>query len=81
MVIDKDSRRLARHMYKVSVGLVEHLDTDARSLARAALDRPCPDTIRPLLDAGRGKPWLPSVMDALAQVGIAAAAEVLGGDQ
>jgi len=78
MVIDESSRRLARHMFRVGVGLVEHLDADCRALARAALDRPCAETIRDLLDAGRGKAWLPSVIDALAQVGIAAAEDVIG---
>lgn len=78
MVIDRSSRRLARHMFRVGVGLVELHDAEARATARAALDRPCADTIRDLLDACRGKPWLPSVVDALAQVGIAGAEDVLG---
>jgi hypothetical protein len=80
MVIDENSRRLARHMYRIGVGLVERHDADARPIARAALDQPCADTIRDLLDAGRGKAWLPSVIDALAQAGLAAAEDVLGDD-
>jgi hypothetical protein len=39
---------------------------------------PNASTIRALLAAGRGRPWLTSVIDALAQVGIAAAEDVLG---
>jgi hypothetical protein len=81
MVIDESSRRLARHMFRIGVGLVDLHDVDARSAARAALDRPCADTIRDLLAAGRGKAWLPSVIDALAQVGIAAAEDVLGDEE
>ena len=80
MVIDATSRSLARHMFRVGVGLVELHDAEARAIARAALDRPCADTIRNLLNAGRGKAWLPSVIDALAQVGVAAAEDVLGDD-
>lgn len=72
--------RFAVQIYPVVVGLIERNDADCRALARAALDRPCPETIRPLLDAGRGRPWLPSLIDALAEVGIAAAEDVLGDD-
>lgn len=50
-----------------------------RELAYDAVRDPSPSTIRALLAAGRGKPWLPSVVDALAEVGIAAAEDVLGG--
>lgn len=80
MAIDEHSRRLGRHMYLVSVGMIERLDTDPeiQDLAHAARCRPTPASIRALLDAGRDKPWLPSVIDALAEVGVAAADDVLG---
>ena len=79
MVIDRDSQRLARHMYRVTVFLIERNDPSASEVARAALARPTKATIRGLRDAGRGKPWLPSVVDALVEVGVAAAEDVLGG--
>jgi hypothetical protein len=81
MVIDNDSRRLARHLFRVTVFLVERHDPSASDVARAALARPNTATIRDLLDAGRGKPWLPSVLDALAEVAAAAAEDVLGGEE
>jgi hypothetical protein len=78
MVIREQDRVVARHMYIVAVGIIEKNDDAARALARQALDRPAPDTIRSLMEAGRGRPWLPMLVDALAQVGIAAAEDVLG---
>ena len=82
MVIREADRVIARHMYLVAVGLVEQRSPTGtlRELAHDALTRPSPSTIRALLAAGRGKPWLPSVIDALAEVGVAAAEDVLGGD-
>jgi hypothetical protein len=77
MVIREQDRVLAVHMYRACVGIIERNDGAVRALAAAALDRPSPDTIRPLMDAGRGKPWLPSLIDALAQVGMAASEDVL----
>ena len=81
MVIHSNDRRFARHLFRVAVGMVERLDPAASDAARAALDRPSKATIRALLDAGRGKLWLPSVHDALAEVAAAAAEDVLGGDE
>lgn len=77
MVIREQDRTVARHIYTVAVGIIERNDGDARALARAALDRPAPDTIRPLIEAGRGRPWLPMLVDAMAEVGIAASEDVL----
>lgn len=78
MVIREQDRVLAAHMYRVAVGIIEKNDAGVRVLAAAALDRPSPDTIRRLVDAGRGRAWLPMLIDALAEVGIAAAEDVLG---
>jgi hypothetical protein len=82
MVIREADRRIARRMFQVAVGLIESREPDipTRELAHDALHHPSPSTVRALLAAGRGRPWLPSVMDALAQVGIAAAEDVLEGD-
>lgn len=77
MVIREQDKVIAVHMYVVAVGIIERNDGTVAALARQALDRPSPDTIRPLIDAGRGRPWLPMLTDAMAQVGIAAAEDVL----
>lgn len=77
MVIQDSERRIARAMWGVAAGMVEYRDPAARELARAALRDPSPETIRALVAAGRDKPWLRSVIDALAQVGMAASGEVL----
>lgn len=79
MVIRPDDCQVARSIYTVAVGMVARREDDetARSLAQAALDEPSPTAIRALVAAGRDKPWLASVIDALAQVGIAAAEDVL----
>jgi hypothetical protein len=78
MVIREQDRSLAVHMYRVAIGIVERNDAGAAHLAAAALDTPSPSTIRALLDAGRGRPWRASVVDALAEIGIAAIEDVLG---
>lgn len=78
MVILDEERRIARAIWQVAAGMVEHRDATARDLARAAIERPCAETIRALVEAGRDADWLPSVMDALVQVGIAGAEDVLG---
>ena len=78
MVIQEKERQIARSMWGVAAGMIESRDPSVRELARAALRDPSPESIRALLVAGRGKEWLPSIVDALAQVGIAAAEDVLG---
>ena len=79
MVIREADRVIARRMFQVAVGLVaEREPMPSRELAYDALRDPSPSTIRALLAAGRGMPWLPSVIDALAEIGIAAADEILG---
>jgi len=81
MVIHDADRVIARRMFQIAVGMVAAREEDptAQGLAKSALDAPSAMTIRALVAAGRDKPWLPSVIDALAQVGIAAAEDVLGG--
>lgn len=83
MVILEADRAIAARMYRIAVAMVEAREPNGtvRLLAHDALHHPGPSTIRALLAAGRGQDWLPSVMDALAQVGIAAAEDVLQGDQ
>nr|WP_295884377.1 hypothetical protein [uncultured Devosia sp.] len=79
MVIHDADRVVARRMYQVAVGMVAaREDVSIAEYAQDALDTPSPSTIRALLAVGRGREWLPSVVDALAEVGIAAAADVLG---
>lgn len=81
MSIEERERRIAVSAWAVAVGMVEAREPNVtlRELAADALRRPSPSTIRALVAAGRGQPWLPSVIDALAQVGIAGAEDVLGG--
>lgn len=78
MTIEERERRIAISAWGMAAGMIEYRDPSVRHLARAALDRPCAATIRPLLEAGHGKPWLPSLIEALAQVGVAASEDVLG---
>jgi hypothetical protein len=78
MTIEERERAIAVSAWGVAAGMIEARDPEARELARAALDRPCAATIRPLLEFGRGRPWLPSLVDALVQVGLAGADEILG---
>lgn len=79
MVIHDADRIVARRMFQVAVGMVaarEHVSI--AEVAQDALEMPTPSSIRALLALGRGQEWLPSVIDALAQVGIAAAEDILG---
>lgn len=80
MVIHDADRDIARRMYEIAVAMVaarEH--PSIAEIAQEALDNPSPSSIRALLAVGRGEVWLASIFDALAQVGIAAAEDVLGG--
>lgn len=80
MVIRDQDRRIAASLYAVAVGQVIRLGSaEHRALAEAALDAPGPLTIRALLHAGQGQPWLASVRDAMAEVGVAGSEDVLGG--
>lgn len=80
MVIIEQDRHLARGMYHVAIGQVVRFgQPEHQALAEAALSAPGPMTIRALIHAGQGQPWLASVRDALAEVGIAGSDEVLGG--
>lgn len=80
MVIFDLDRALASGMYRVAIGQVIRLGTpEHQVLAEAALQAPGPVTIRALITAGQGQPWLASIRDAMAEVGIAGSNEVLGG--
>lgn len=80
-ILDLD-RALAAGMYRVCVGRVAMLgNPEIRVLAEAALKAPGPLTIRALVNAGEGQPWLPGIRDALAEVGIAASTVILGDGQ
>lgn len=78
MAISEKDRRVARAMWGVAAGMVESRDPEVRDVARLALGYPTPENIRALIVAGRGREWLPSIIGALAEVGIAAADDVLG---
>lgn len=83
MVIREADKIVARRMFEVAVGLVAEREADfeVRAAARAALVVPTAVTIRHLMKLGAGTPWLPSVIDALAEVGIAGAEDVLEGNE
>ncbi|WP_127753902.1 hypothetical protein [Devosia sp. 1566] len=77
---DDLDRALARSGYVYAVGQVVRLGTDAeRQLATAALDKADPETIRALLAVAPGTPWRDNVIDALAQIGVIAAEEIMHG--
>ncbi|MBE7732198.1 hypothetical protein [Devosia faecipullorum] len=78
MVIRESDRRLAVGAYRVAVGMIAQRDPTVAVLASAALEHPTPITVRALLTAGAGKAWLPMLLEALAQVGVAGAEDVLG---
>lgn len=78
MVIRESDRRLAVGAYRVAVGMIAQRDPTVAALASTALEYPTPITVRALLSAGAGKPWLPMLLEALAQVGVAGAEDVLG---
>lgn len=81
MVIRDADRAVAVRMFQVAVGLVAaREEIPLAEYAYDAMRLPNASTIRALIAAGRGRDWLPSVIDALAEVGIAAAEEVLCAD-
>lgn len=80
MVIRESDWRFARNAFAAAVGMIAQRDADVTDIARAALSHPTPMTARALLNAGAGKPWAGMLIEALAQVGVAAADDVLGGD-
>lgn len=78
MVILTADRVVARRIFEVAVGMVAaREEIHIAEYAYDALRTPNASTIRALLTVGRGRPWLNSVIDAIAQVGIAAAEDVL----
>lgn len=79
MVIRDADKDVARKMFEIAVGMVAAREPiHIAEYAHDALRTPNASTVRALLAVGRGQPWLPSVVDAMAQVGIAAAEDVLG---
>lgn len=80
MVIRESDRRLAVGAYRVAVGMIAQRDATVADLATAALEHPTPMTVRALLTAGAGRPWLPMLLEALAQVGVAGVEDVLTGE-
>lgn len=79
MVIRERDRAIARSSFRVAVGIIERRHPDVSDIARAALEHPGPITVRALLHAGNGKPWQRMLIEALAEAGVAAAEDVLGG--
>lgn len=74
-------RRVAVSMFELACRFViRQGDEEDAEVALLALKARNSSACRALLARGRGRPWLPSVRDALVEVGIAAAGEILGGD-
>ena len=81
MVTRDADRAVAARMFQVAVGMVAaREEIHVAEYAYDAMRMPKASTIRALIAAGRGRDWLPSVIDALAEVGIAAAEDVLCAD-
>lgn len=69
---------IARHAYVIAVGQVIRLGPDTIvPLAVAARDTPSSTTIRRLIDASRHEPWYCSLVEAVAEIGVVAAEDVL----
>ena len=81
MCVSSAACRHARAHFDVAVGLValRGETSEIRDAAAAAMDSPSELTIRPLLNLGGGRPWLPHVNSALAEAGIVGSREILGG--
>jgi len=81
MVIRESDRRFAIGAFRVAVRMIAVRDPSVSDIAKAALEYPTPVTVRALLNAGVGKEWAVMLLEALAQVGVAGAEDVLGGDR
>lgn len=80
MCISSTLARQARAHFQVALGVVAVRLPEYSDLMSEALDNPCPASIRRVLEASRGQPWRESVLEAVAEVRLAASAHVLGGD-
>lgn len=81
-MITEADRRVAASMFELACRLVVRQGDEADvEVALAAIRARNSSACRALLAQGRGKPWLPSFRDAMAEIGVCAAADVLGGTQ
>lgn len=69
----------ARAHFHVALGVVAVREPQHRDAMAEALEHPSPSSIRRVLELSRGQPWRESVLEAVAEVGLAASAEILGG--
>lgn len=79
-MITEANRVQARQVFELTIRLIAaREEITIAEYALDALRNPTPSTVRALIAIGRGAPWLPSLIEAMSEVGIAAASEVLGG--
>lgn len=65
------------HMYCIALGLaLRECGPEAYTTIQAAIERPGPDTVRAVLEAGVGHKWRERVIHALVEIGIAASGSV-----
>lgn len=64
------------YCYAMQMALRDVGEGDVVKLIQAAIDQPSPETIRPVLRAGFGKPWVTRIEGALVEVGIGASSQL-----
>jgi len=79
MCISSVAVQRARAHFSIALGVVAVRAPEHREIMTAAMDQPSPESIRRVLELSRGQPWRESVLEAVAEVGLAACAEILGG--
>lgn len=79
MCISQAAVQQARAHFNVALGIVAVRRPEHREIMSEAMGRPSPTTNRRVLELSHGQPWRESVLEAVAEVGLAASAEILGG--
>lgn len=78
MGISTPAAQRARAHFIVALGVVAVRQPEYRDLVSEAMESPSPESIRRVLELSRGQPWRESVLEAVAEVGMAASNEILG---
>jgi hypothetical protein len=79
MAVDPEERQVAEKMFAYAVELAALRNPDCRELAVAAARTPTTATVKALLEALAGRECRRNLVEALAQAGVAAVEDVLGG--
>lgn len=80
MCIQSTVVQQARAHFNVALGVVAVREPQHRDVMAEAMEHPSPDSIRRVLELSRGQPWRESVLEAVAEVGLAASADILRGN-